>query len=169
MNWFDEPISVEPYDSAWPAHYATESARLRRSLGECVLAVEHIGSTAVEGLAAKPIVDVMVGVSALNRTDGIADRLAALGYEDCGGAEGRRYFRRRGAGQDFNVQLIEHESPQWRTNIRFRDYLRSDSDAAQRYAEAKQAAAIAQPMLLAYSDLKVPIVDELLQRTRSPS
>ena len=111
----------------------------------------------------------MVGVKDLNTTHDLANQLAVLGYEDCGGAEGRRYFRRRGASQHFNVQLIEYESPQWRENIRFRDYLRSNEDAAQRYSDAKQAAAIAAPTLLAYSTLKAPIIDELLQRASSRS
>jgi GrpB-like predicted nucleotidyltransferase (UPF0157 family) len=165
----DEPISVEAYDSEWPAQYATEAARLREGLAASVLAIEHIGSTAVAGLAAKPIVDVMVGVNDLSTTDDLAHRLAVLGYEHCGGAEGRRYFRRRGASQHFNVHLIEYGSSRWRENILFRDYLRSDEDAAQRYCDAKQAAATAAPTLLAYSTLKAPIIDELLQRASSPS
>jgi GrpB-like predicted nucleotidyltransferase (UPF0157 family) len=68
----DEPISVEAYDSEWPAQYATEAARLRKGLDGSVLAIEHIGSTAVVGLAAKPIIDVMVGVDELNTTDDLA-------------------------------------------------------------------------------------------------
>jgi GrpB-like predicted nucleotidyltransferase (UPF0157 family) len=160
----DEPISVEAYDSEWPAQYATEAARLRKGLDGSVLAIEHIGSTAVVGLAAKPIIDVMVGVDELNTTDDLASQLAVLGYEDCGGAEGRRYFRRRGAGQHSNVHLIEYERSRWRENIRFRDYLRSNEAAAQRYSEPKQAAAIAAPTLLAYSTLKAAIIDELLGR-----
>src|SRR5215211_2943811 len=148
MTRVDEPISVETYDPAWPAQFATEAARLRGGLDASALAIEHIGSTAVAGLAAKPIVDVMVGVNELNPRDDLASQLAVLGYEDCGGAEGRRYFRKRGSRQHFNVHLIEYESSHWRENIRFREYLRSDEDAAQRYSDAKQAAAIAAPTLL---------------------
>src|SRR5829696_8215161 len=58
---------------------------------------EHIGSTAVAGLAAKPIIDVMVGVTDLSATERLAHRLGQLGYEDCGGSDNRRYFRKRGA------------------------------------------------------------------------
>ena len=62
------------------------------------------------GVASKPVIDLMIGVSDLGTTEALADRFTALGYEDCGGAEGRRYFRMRGGGQDFNVQLIERRS-----------------------------------------------------------
>jgi GrpB-like predicted nucleotidyltransferase (UPF0157 family) len=163
----DEPISVEAYDAAWPARYETEAARLREGLQASALDIEHIGSTAVAGLAAKPVIDVMVGVEDLDVTDDVATRLAVLGYEDCGGAEGRRYFRRRAASQDFNVHLIEFGSSTWSENILFRDYLRSNDDAAQQYADAKFVAASTAPMLLAYSELKSPIIDELLRKARA--
>jgi GrpB-like predicted nucleotidyltransferase (UPF0157 family) len=163
----DEPITVVPYDPEWRAEFAQEAVRLGDGLDDTVLAIEHIGSTAVEGLAAKPIVDVMVGVSDLNSTESLAAQLAVLGYEDCGGAEGRRYFRKRGTRQHFNVHVMEHGSPMWEANILVRDYLRSDDEAALWYANAKQAAAATAPMLLAYSNLKTAIINELLQRTRS--
>lgn len=156
-----------PHDRKWPAEFAREALRLREGLGHTVLAIEHIGSTAVAGLAAKPIVDVMVGVPDLSSTAGLAAQLVALGYEDCGGAEGRRYFPKRGVGQHFNVQVIEHRSLMWDTNILFRDYLRSDDDAALRYADAKRSAAAEAPTLLAYSNLKTAIIDELLRRAHS--
>ena len=169
MKSVDEPIIVVAYDSEWPAQFAREAARLREGLDHTAQAIEHIGSTAVPNLAAKPVVDVMVGVNDLSTTDDLADQLAVLDYEDCGGAEGRRYFRKRGEGQHFNLQLMEYGSQSWRANILFRDYLRSDDDAAQRYSDAKQAAAKAAPMLLAYSTLKMPIIDELLRRARARS
>jgi GrpB-like predicted nucleotidyltransferase (UPF0157 family) len=78
--------------------------RPARCLGKVAGGVEHIGSTAVPGLAAKPIVDVMVGLSGFVAVcDRAADLLAALGYEEFGGAAGRRYLRCRGE-RAFNVQ-----------------------------------------------------------------
>jgi GrpB-like predicted nucleotidyltransferase (UPF0157 family) len=165
----DEPITLEHYDPTWPVQFAREAARLRNGHEETVRSIEHIGSTAVAGLAAKPIVDVMIGVDDLSTTKELARQLAALGYEDCGGAEGRRYFRKRGNGQHFNVQVMEYRSPEWRASILFRDYLRSDDDAMQRYSDAKQAAVNAAPTLLAYSARKARIIEELLGEARAPS
>jgi GrpB-like predicted nucleotidyltransferase (UPF0157 family) len=164
VDRIDEPIALVAYDADWPAHFAREAARLRAGLGDAVHAIEHIGSTAVVGLAAKPVVDLMIGVQDLDRTDHLAHQLGLLDYEDCGGAAGRRYFRKRGNSQHFNVQLMGYGSPQWDANILFRDYLRADGDAAKRYADGKRAAASVAPTLLAYSRLKTPIIEELLRR-----
>src|ERR1044072_7288412 len=98
MAGVDEPISIAPYDREWPARFVTEAARLRGGLDPGVSGIEAIGSTPGAGLAAKPIVDVMVGVDDLETTADLATRLAVLGYQDCGGGEGRRYFRRRDGG-----------------------------------------------------------------------
>jgi GrpB-like predicted nucleotidyltransferase (UPF0157 family) len=157
------------YRSEWPAQFEAEAARLGEGLDDSALTIEHIGSTAVVGVASKPVIDLMIGVSDLGTTEALADRLTALGYEDCGGADGRRYFRMRGGGQDFNVQLIEHAGPKWRANLLFRDYLRSDDDAARQYSEAKRAAATRAPTLLAYSMLKKQIIEELLRRACASS
>lgn len=169
MSWVDEPITVAAYSSEWPTQFAREAARIDEGLGHTLLAIEHIGSTAVAGLASKPVVDLMVGINNLDTTDALADQLTAIGYEDCGGAVGRRYFRERRGGQHFNVQVMEYASPQWQANLLFRDFLRSNDDAAQRYSEAKRAAAARAPMLLAYSTLKGPIIEELLREARADS
>jgi GrpB-like predicted nucleotidyltransferase (UPF0157 family) len=163
----DEPITVVPYDPEWPAHFEREATRLRDAPEVAVSEIEHIGSTAVAGLAAKPVVDLMIGVTDLSRTDELARQLTVLGYEDCGGTEDRRYLRKRAADQDFNAQVVEYGSPTWDANVLFRDYLRSDAEAAQRYANAKRAAARTAPMLLAYSTLKNPIIEDMLRRARS--
>lgn len=160
MASVDEPVRLAAYDPEWPRHFRSEADRLRESLGD-VLGIEHIGSTAVPGLTAKSIVDVMVGVADLGRAN-LADRLEALDYEDCGGVEGRRYFRRRPDGCHFNVQVVEYSSPLWQANLLLRDFLRSHPHAARRYSAAKLAAAETAPMLLAYSELKSPLIKELL-------
>jgi len=163
----DEPIALEAYDEAWPEQFVTEAARLTDGLADTVVAVEHIGSTAVAGLAAKPIIDVMVGVTDLSATERLAHRLGQLGYEDCGGSDNRRYFRKRGAEPYYNVQVIEHASPTWNSNVLFRTFLRSDPHAAKRYAKTKRAAAEEAPTLLAYSELKRHAIEELLRLARA--
>jgi len=157
----DEPITVVSYRDEWAHAFKHEAPRLTAILGDEAIAVEHIGSTAVPGLDAKPVVDVMVGVDEIAATAKLAQRLTTHGYEDCGGESERRYFRKRD-GQHFNVQVIEYDSPTWRANLLLREYLRADRGAASRYTEAKREAAITSPTLLAYSMLKRGIVEELL-------
>jgi GrpB-like predicted nucleotidyltransferase (UPF0157 family) len=169
VSWVDEPITVEEYSSQGPRQFEKEAARLGEGLDDTVLAIEHIGGTAVVGVASKPVIDLMIGVSELDTTEALADRLTALGYEDCGGAVDRRYFRKRGGGSNFNVQVMKYASRKWSANLRFRDYLRSNGDAARQYSEAKRAAATRAPTLLAYSTLKRPIIEELLRRARANS
>ncbi len=117
--------SVRPHGS--PKRLAAEAIR-----------IEHIGSTAMEGLAAKPVIDVVVSVSDLDATAELARRVTNLSYEDCGGDSGRRYFRKRD-GQHFNVQVIEYKSAKWRANLLLRDYLRTNprSRAPLRRGKAK--------------------------------
>lgn len=164
----DEPIRVVSYRDEWPHAFEKEAARLARVLRDEAIDVEHIGSTAVPGLAAKPVVDVMVGVRDLAATAELAERLTMQGYEDCGGEHNRRYFRKRD-GQHFNVQVIEYDSPKWQANLLLREYLRANQDAARRYADAKRVAAITSPTLLAYSMRKSAIVEELLSEAETGS
>ena len=165
VPFVDEPVSISPYDPRWPREFAREAARLQAALAGVALGIEHIGSTAVPGMSAKPIVDVMVGVASSTDHDTVARLLAPLGYEDCGGAPGRRYLRTRtGDAQHCNVQVVEFEGKLWRANLRFREHLRAHPEAVRRYAEAKRRAAQEAPTLLAYSKLKGDVIAELLAR-----
>jgi GrpB-like predicted nucleotidyltransferase (UPF0157 family) len=131
--------------------------------------VEHIGSTAVLGLAAKPIIDVLIGVRR-GRQKAVSEALSAHGWTPLGeaGVPGREYLRRR-AGPHANVHIVEHGSALWRDNLALRDYLRRDSDARQRYATAKRQAAQEAPTLLAYSERKAAVVEKLLREASQAS
>ena len=157
----DEPVELVPPDPLWPAQFEEEAARLRAGLHGLEFGLEHIGSTAVPGLAAKPIVDVMVGVSSMVESDPVVERVIALGYVELEGAPGRRYLRRRGE-RNFNAQVVERDGDLWGANIRFRELLRKSPAAARRYETAKRAAAEASPSLLAYSEAKAPTIRALL-------
>jgi GrpB-like predicted nucleotidyltransferase (UPF0157 family) len=165
----DEPIDVVDYDSRWPAWYAADAAEISAALGGRLAGVEHFGSTAVSGLAAKPVVDVLVAP----RTWPLADRdrraLEALGYEYLGeaGVAGREYFRRR-ADHATNVAAVEPNGALWRENLLLRDYLRSHASVAERYARAKRAAWDAGARtLLAYSAAKADHVATLLAAAKA--
>ena len=84
------------YDPRWPGRFLAEAARVSRVLGDCVVAIHHIGSTAVPNLCAKPVIDILVQVSSLSIFDRQSKVLRPLGYESRGeyGLSGRRFFRK---------------------------------------------------------------------------
>lgn len=165
----DEPIHLCDYDAAWPDLYETESRRIARALPPDVY-FEHIGSTSVPGMLAKPIVDIMIGVEG-GQVERIRVKVGELRYEDMGeaGVTGRIYLRRRVLGDSrivgFNVALVEHGGTIWNSNLALRDSLRKNADAAREYAEVKRAAvASGATSLLAYSEYKRPCVNRLMDR-----
>jgi GrpB-like predicted nucleotidyltransferase (UPF0157 family) len=162
----DEAIEVVPFDPRWTELAYAELERLAAVLSAWHVALEHIGSTAVPGCAAKPIVDLLAGTGQDERAS-VAAAIAAAGYEHVGeAASGRIYLRRRGDG-DFNVHVVECDSGLWSDNIALRDYLRANPAAREEYGLAKMRAAEAAPMLLAYSRAKEPVLSELLARARA--
>jgi GrpB-like predicted nucleotidyltransferase (UPF0157 family) len=138
----DEPIEIVDYDPQSPARFRGERDRLRIALATASLWYEHIGSSAVPGLAGKPIVDIMLGAppAAWAAVEELRGRIAALGYEDLGdaGVPGRYAFRRRGM-RAFNLALVEAEGEHWKNNLAVRDYLRAHPAEAAAYAAAKRA------------------------------
>ena len=98
MAKVDELVHVTGYQSCWPTEFATEHARIVGTLGLPPDDLQHIGSTAVPGLAAKPIVDLMLGVNEFPPPEPLVQSIVNLGYEALGeaGVPGRQYFRRRG-------------------------------------------------------------------------
>jgi GrpB-like predicted nucleotidyltransferase (UPF0157 family) len=157
----DEPVTVAPADPRWPELAAEEIGRLKTALPEA--SIEHIGSTAVPGLEAKPIVDLMVGLPDVSPSLKLPD------YESCGegGVPGRLYFRKRGNAAAFNVHAVVKDGPLWRDALALRDYLRSRPDEAARYAEAKRAAIESGATTLQlYSRHKAPLILEFLERAR---
>ena len=131
---------LAPYDPAWPRRFAEESPRLVRSL-RSVIGIEHVGSTSVPGLAAKPTVDVAVGVRSLDLDTGAERRMAALGYHYGGTHDLRQLVFRQGTAVPWEVivHVVEHDGEMWRGFLRFREQLRSHPDDARRYEGLKAA------------------------------
>jgi len=131
-----ERVVVADYDPRWPALFREERERLVRALDGGAVDVQHIGSTAVPALAAKPIVDILVGVRRLPiRTPDIG-ALCRLGYEYRGehGIPGRLYFKRPG----MHVHLVAFRSPFWDDHVAFRDALRGSRELALEYSVLKR-------------------------------
>jgi GrpB-like predicted nucleotidyltransferase (UPF0157 family) len=164
----DEPIHLEPYDPEWERAFQSERERLTHGLGMSADAIEHIGSTAVPGLLAKPIVDIMIGVSTFPPSSDWSKGLSILGYEGLGeaGVPGRLYFRQRGK-RVCNVHVVQHAGTHWLNNLALRDYLRGSPAVAREYESAKRAAiAGGATTLLSYSEAKARAVEQLLHRAK---
>jgi GrpB-like predicted nucleotidyltransferase (UPF0157 family) len=164
-------VVVVDYDPSWPAQYERERAGIVEALGdvmEGVVAVEHVGSTAVPGLAAKPIIDIIVGVRELAAGERCVQPLEALEYEYRGeaGIPGRLYFR-KGQPRTHHLHMVEHGSEFWERHLLFRDLLRERPAVAREYAALKKELAVQyRTDRLAYTEAKTPFIESALARAR---
>jgi GrpB-like predicted nucleotidyltransferase (UPF0157 family) len=137
------PVILAAYDPEWPRMAARHAERLR-VLGPTLVAVHHIGSTSVPGLAAKPIIDLMPVVTGLADLDRERRHIEALGYTWHGefGIAGRRYctLSDEAGVRIAQLHFFSAESPQVLRHIAFRDYLRAHPDAAAAYEKEKRRA-----------------------------
>jgi len=139
-----EPVHLVPYDPAWPARFEDERRRLSAVLGDA--AIEHVGSTAVTGLAAKPVIDVLAAVASMAAADAALPALVAAGYHTSAEFNAtlvtRRWLMRQAGGhRTHRLHLVVAGSAEWHDPIRFRDRLRADPALAAAYAELKRSAA----------------------------
>lgn len=161
-------VEIVPYDPQWPARFEATAAELRRALGANVVAVHHVGSTAVPGLAAKPVIDVLPVVADLGAVSQAEPALVDLGYEPRGeyGLPGRRYFVREAGGRRTDhVHVYEADDPAVARHLALRDYLRAHAEEAAQYGALKASVAEQYPHdRRRYSEAKGPIVSALEQR-----
>ena len=136
-------MKVVEYSAEWPCLYEQEIALLREVLGDEIFRSHHIGSTSVSGLAAKPIIDILLEVQSVERLDTLNEAMSNLGYQPRGefGIPGRRYFPKGGDARTYHVHAFAVGDPQVRKHLAFRDYLRAHPTVARAYAEVKTAAA----------------------------
>lgn len=153
------------YQPGWTLEFEAESDRIKAALGPLAKGVEHYGSTAVEGMRAKPIIDILVGVSPLALWQQCVEPLEGLGYDYAAhaGVPGHYIF---GRGRDSSerthlLHVVEFEGPSWTSNLRLRDALRRDEDLRKRYMAVKEAAIASAPVGRAqYNELKRSFIDE---------
>jgi GrpB-like predicted nucleotidyltransferase (UPF0157 family) len=136
-------IEVVPYNPDWPAMFEREEVLLRKTLGNVADHIHHIGSTAVPGLAAKPIIDILIEVTSLKALDDLNEKMQTLGYEPRGefGIPRRRYFSKGGDERTHQVHAFATGDAHVDRHLAFRDYLRAHPDTAREYAELKLSVA----------------------------
>ena len=164
-------VSVSAYDRSWPDRYEREAPLVAEALGAVLVEIEHVGSTSVPGLAAKPTIDIAVGARSLELDADSITSMARLGYEYRGevGVPGRRYFRKGAAyPRDFNVHVVPVGGQLWQDYVGFRDYLRAHPGAVRRYTDIKRglSSTAAGHDPARYAEGKASFIDETLARVR---
>ena len=166
------PVVIVDYDPRWPEMFEAEKARILQAVGEHVVAVEHVGSTAVPGLAAKPTIDIIAGVRRLEEARSCIGPLAAIGYEYVPEYElempERRYFR-KGPPESRTVHLhmVEIGGDFWWRHLTFRDYLRENREEARQYEALKRGLAAKHGSdREAYTDGKTAYIRSVEERSR---
>jgi GrpB-like predicted nucleotidyltransferase (UPF0157 family) len=167
-------IVIHEYDPAWPFRFEEERARILEALGASVLSIEHVGSTSVPGLAAKPIIDLLVGVRRLGEARAIGvHRMQALGYTHLPQYEvwlpQELLFRKGPPGPwTHHAHVMEASNPRREEYILFRDYLRQHPLVAEDYANLKKALALVFGSDIAgFRDAKRPFVEAVLASARA--
>lgn len=135
-------LTVEPHRDSWKRDFEIEAAKVQSALGSSVNALHHIGSTAIPGIYAKPVIDILADVTSLETVDEHLHDMQALGYESMGefGISGRRFFRKNDDSgmRTHHIHAFVHRSPHIGRHLVFRDYLISHPDMAQAYSELKR-------------------------------
>ncbi len=133
-------LTLSPYAPAWPALYASEAAQLRTLLGPVIIDMQHVGSTAIPGMIAKPILDIAVKIDTLREVALAEQLLPPHGYV-CRGEQGLpgRHLFAKGDPVSYHVHMMLPDCNNWQNQVLFRDYLLTFPETATAYAGLKQA------------------------------
>jgi len=165
-----DPVIVVDYDPLWPQAFELLRARLAGALGDLAVAIEHVGSTAVPGLAAKPVIDIDVVLRSETDLPAAGSALATLGYDFIGdlGIAGREAFRAPAGEPEHNLYVCAAGATELQRHLTFRDVLRAEPELAREYAELKRALAERyRDDRDTYTEGKTPFVTRVLMNARS--
>lgn len=165
-------VFLVPYDSRWADEYARESSAVANAIGNLLVGIHHIGSTAIPSIRAKPILDILADVTDVSLLDKRNARLEVLGYEALGefGIAGRRYFRKDDCEgiRTHQIHAFQTLSPQIQRHLAFRDFLRIHPVHANRYDALKSRLAALHPNdITSYTDGKNAFIQEIDARAAS--
>ncbi len=171
------PVEICEYDATWPLKFEKQKNDIVNAIGNKAAAIEHIGSTAVPELGAKPIIDIMVGLQKLSDAEDCIEPLKKIGYEYVPELETeipeRRYFHKGPSNmpkKHYHLHMVRIHSEFWKVQILFRDYLRMHSDSAQDYFRLKKELAAKYRLNReAYTDAKTSFIKSTIAKARSES
>lgn len=157
-----------PHTELWHQLFAEEEALLREAINEQVVAIEHVGSTAICGLSAKPIIDIAVAIRVITIVEKCVMPLENIGYKYRGesGIPGRHYFV-KGEPRTHHLHMVELRSDFWRSHLLFRDYLRQHPKIAREYENLKKELAQTYTMNReAYTEGKAAFIEGVLKAAK---
>lgn len=162
-----DPVEIVDYDPAWPAQFATLGGVLREVLGDAAARIDHIGSTSVPGLAAKPVIDVQISVRSFEPLDAFKAPLEGIGlvHRADNPELTKRYFREAPGSRRTHVHVREAGTFSQQLPLLFRDYLRAHPAAASEFADVKRrCAAESGDARQKYVAAKEPFVWDILRQ-----
>lgn len=165
-------MTVIPYDYNWNKRYRKIYLLLSEIFKNIAVDIQHFGSTAIEGMPAKPIIDVLVIVKNISKVDEYNKKMIRAGYVPKGenGVTGRRYFQKfacDGINHIEHVHCYEHDNPHVIDQLMFRDYLRINKDAFEKYMRIKiEASKKYKFSPIEYTEYKSQCVSEILEQAR---
>ncbi len=159
-------VAVQAYDEAWEQNFSDIKAEIQDALGELVVSIEHVGSTSVQGLSAKPIIDIDIVIKDYSLFDDVVSRLSDIGYQHEGdlGISGREAFKydRKDHLQNHHLYVCPQDSTELKRHIAFRDFLRSHPEAVSEYSRIKEEGAVLYPYDIdKYIEYKSPFVERI--------
>ncbi len=166
MAFTEKQGIVLPYDPHWEQAFTQIVSELRSALGGLALRIEHVGSTAVPGLSAKPIIDIDVVIRENALLSTVISALEGIGYHHEGdlGIAGREAFRYEGKEhlQKHHLYVCPQDSPELKRHTGFRDYLRSHPEAVREYSRIKEEGAACTPWEIErYIEHKSPFIERI--------
>ena len=159
-------VMVVPYDKAWETAFEEIRKELEVALGDLAIGIEHVGSTSVKGMSAKPCIDLDVIIRDDSVLEAVIDRLGTIGYTHEGdlGIRGREAFAYSGKChlQRHHLYVCPQQSEELHRHVAFRDFLRNHPEAVRKYSEVKETAARLFPEDIdGYMQYKSPCIEEL--------
>ncbi len=159
-------VKVVPYDKAWKFDFEEIRKEIEAAIGDLIVGIEHVGSTAVKGLSAKPCIDMDVIIADYTVFDAVVEKLAAIGYIHEGdlGIKGREAFRYTNKPhlKNHHLYVCPQDSEELHRHVTFRDFLRRNPEAVAKYSLVKETAAQLFPDDIdQYIEYKSPCIEEL--------
>ena len=161
-------IKIIDYNSQWPEEFEQEKRLILEKLGSTVIELVHIGSTAVRGMGAKPVIDMLLGVEKVPPSPDTIEALQTLEYNYLGefGVPNRHFFR-KGMPMSHHLHIVTWGSEQWEKPILFRDFLRTHPEEARQYEQLKRQSAIQfSHDRAAYTNSKTDLITELMEQAK---
>lgn len=144
MDSYDNSVNLVKYDNEWVNYYLIEKQQLSKLIGNFILDIEHVGSTSIKGLSAKPIIDIMIVVTDLKIALNFSDILEKNGYyfRHDNGTDGEYFTNKKENNIDYYIHIVEKESNRYNNFILFREYLKNHPNELDNYQKLKEKLAV---------------------------